>query len=132
MYTDIVSPNIFKSKNDWNVISFKCKKYYYTDRIVSIISRTIKDETGTDPFIERGLRKRVFVQSRQIFLTMMLEHTKRTLESIGNLVGKDHATVLHSQKAVQNMIDTDKRFKELYDTINSKVKLKINNHGTSN
>lgn len=122
----MVHSNIFKTRNDWAVITLKCKKHKVIDRVISMLVRVIKEETGFDPLNENYKRKRDFVQSRQLFVTMMCKYTKRTLSCIGGIIGKDHATVLHSQKAVQNMIDTDKRFKDLYDRIDLKVKLNIN------
>jgi chromosomal replication initiator protein len=40
------------------------------------------------------------------------QHTKSPLTVIGSAIGgRNHATVLHSCKAVTDMIDTDKQFK---------------------
>ena len=130
MITDIVAPNIFRPRIDWNVISFNCKKYHVSDRFVYIISKTVKEETGFDPLCNIRSRKREFVQARQIFSMLLCKHTKRTLDSSGGLIGKHHATVLHSKKAVQNMIDTDKEFRGMYYNIESKVKQKLNGNGS--
>ena len=37
--------------------------------------------------------------------------------------GKDHATVLHDCKTVNNLIDTDKRFRGYIDDLNKKISL---------
>ena len=87
-----------------------------------MIAKEIKDETGIDPIAEKHYRGGKVVQSRQLFLVMMVEHTKRTYESIAAIVGKDHSTINHSIKSVRNMCDTDKRFKAMYDRINEKAK----------
>lgn len=57
-------------------------------------------------------RKRDIVQARQIAMYFAKKHTKHSLTSIGAKIGnKDHATVLHANKTVTNLMDTDKRFK---------------------
>lgn len=56
-------------------------------------------------------RLREIVQARQIAMYFSREITKASLSTIGLQIGhKDHATVLHSCKAVQNLMDTDKKF----------------------
>jgi len=50
--------------------------------------------------------------------------TKSSLASIGSQIGgKDHATVLHACKTVNNLMDTDKRFKGQIESIEKKLKV---------
>jgi len=57
-------------------------------------------------------RKREIVQARQIAMYFSKSLTKDSLAFIGKVIGnKDHATVLHACKTVNNLIDTDKQFK---------------------
>jgi len=50
--------------------------------------------------------------------------TKSSLASIGSQIGnKDHATVLHACKTVNNLIDTDRTFKSQIDEIDKKLKM---------
>ncbi len=49
-------------------------------------------------------RKREVVQYRQFYFKYAKEHTKRSLADIGELVNKDHATVLHGIKTVNNCL----------------------------
>ena len=50
--------------------------------------------------------------------------TKSSLANIGmHCGGKDHATVLHACKTVNNLIDTDKRFRGYIDDLNKKISL---------
>jgi len=46
------------------------------------------------------------------------------LTEMGRLIGKDHATVIHSIRAVQNMIDTDKAFSKDAEALYSKLIIK--------
>lgn len=119
----LVSPNIFRPRNDWNVISLNCKKTNKYGRFETEVIKIIKEETGRDPMINTGYRGGPAVQARQIFLTMMVRNTILTLRSVGELVNKDHATVLHSMKSVDNMRDTNREFKAMYERIDKKVNL---------
>jgi chromosomal replication initiator protein len=50
--------------------------------------------------------------------------TKASLASIGSHIGgKDHATVLHACKTVNNLIDTDKHFRNQITEIEKKLKV---------
>ena len=67
-------------------------------------------------------RKRQIVQARQIAMYLCKQHTKSPLTVIGSSIGgRNHATVLHSCKAVADMIDTDKQFKAQMEEIEKLV-----------
>ncbi|NOZ46514.1 MAG: chromosomal replication initiator protein DnaA [Chlorobi bacterium] len=69
-------------------------------------------------------RKREIVQARQIAMYFAKGMTKSSLATIGSQVGgKDHATVLHACKTVNNLMDTDKRFRSYISEIEKKLKL---------
>ncbi len=69
-------------------------------------------------------RKREVVQARQIAMFFSKQMTKASLASIGaHTGGKDHATVLHACKTVNNLIDTDKRFRGYIDDLQKKITL---------
>ncbi len=69
-------------------------------------------------------RKREIVQARQVAMYFSKSLTKASLASIGAQIGgKDHATVLHACKTVNNLADTDKRFKLQIDEIEKKLKI---------
>ena len=58
-------------------------------------------------------RKRDTVLVRQVIMYFSKRHTSLSLAQIGASCGKrDHATVLYACKAVENLMATDKRFKE--------------------
>jgi chromosomal replication initiator protein len=57
-------------------------------------------------------RKREVVQARQLAMYFSKQFTKSSLSNIGlHCGGKDHATVLHACRTVNNLMDTDKKFK---------------------
>jgi len=57
-------------------------------------------------------RKREIVQVRQVAMYFAKQLTTMSLKSIGVRLGKkDHATVLHAVNTVNNLMETDRRFK---------------------
>lgn len=74
--------------------------------------------------INSKTRKREIVQARQLAMFFSKRMTKASLASIGLHCGnKDHATVLHACRTVNNLIDTDKQFKAYVDELEKKIKL---------
>ncbi len=68
-------------------------------------------------------RKREIVQARQIAMFFSKSMTKSSLTTIGYQIGgKDHATVLHACKTINNLIDTDKKFRTQIEEIEKKLK----------
>ncbi len=69
-------------------------------------------------------RKREIVQARQIAMYFAKSMTKCSLAMIGNAIGnKDHATVLHACKTVNNLIETDNSFKQDLEEIEKRLKM---------
>ena len=69
-------------------------------------------------------RKREIVQARQLAMFFSKQLTKNSLANIGIHCGnKDHATVLHACKTVNNLIDTDKQFRAFVNDIEKKLTL---------
>ena len=67
-------------------------------------------------------RKREVVQARQIAMFFAKNMTKSSLASIGlQCGGKDHATVLHACRTVNNLMETDKKFKVYIEEIEKKI-----------
>ena len=68
-------------------------------------------------------RKRNVVQVRQTAMFFAKKYTELSLAQIGMQCGdKDHATVLHAIKTVENMKSTDKDFKEKLEEIDKILK----------
>jgi chromosomal replication initiator protein len=69
-------------------------------------------------------RKREIVQARQLTMYFAKQLTKSSLASIGAQCGnKDHATVLHACRTVNNLTETDKRFRAYVDDLRKKLTL---------
>jgi chromosomal replication initiator protein len=74
--------------------------------------------------INSKTRKREIVQARQLAMFFSKKHTKSSLATIGLHCGnKDHATVLHACRTVNNLLETDKRFRVYVEEIDKKLKL---------
>ncbi len=74
--------------------------------------------------LQSKTRKREIVQARQVAMFFSKSMTKSSLATIGSQIGgKDHATVLHACKTVNNLIETDKRFRLQVDEIGKKLKM---------
>jgi len=68
-------------------------------------------------------RKREIVQARQVAMYFSKNLTKSSLATIGSQIGgKDHATVLHACKTVNNLVETDKTFRNQIEELEKKLK----------
>ena len=69
-------------------------------------------------------RKRNIVQARQLAMYFSKQLTKSSLANIGaKCGGKDHATVLHACKTVNNLVETDKDFRSYVQELDKKFTL---------
>lgn len=74
--------------------------------------------------INAPTRKREIVQARQLSMYFAKKYTKLPLSIIGAYCGnKDHATVLHACRTINNLYDTDKKMKLFVDDIDKKMKI---------
>jgi len=73
--------------------------------------------------INSKTRKREVVQARQLSMYFSKRFTKSSLSTIGLHCGnKDHATVLHACRTINNLKETDKQFREYIGDIEKKIK----------
>ncbi len=98
-----------------------------TSREISIdyIQKVICDYFGIPmEILNSKTRKREIVQARQLAMYFSKEHTKASLATIGMHCGnKDHATVLHAIRTVNNLKETDKQFKSYFKELEKKIKI---------
>ena len=66
-------------------------------------------------------RLREFAEPRQIAHYLCRKFTNKTLHIIAKKCNKDHATCLHSAKAVKNLIQTNRIFREKIQDIEEKL-----------
>ncbi|NMH89461.1 chromosomal replication initiator protein DnaA [Flavivirga algicola] len=98
-----------------------------TKREVSIdyIQKVVSDYFQMDiDTLQSKTRKRHIVQARQLAMFFAKKFTKASLASIGSQIGKrDHATVLHACKTVDNLSSTDKQFRKYVEDITKKLSI---------
>lgn len=97
------------------------KREISIDYIQTVVSDYFQMDTET---LRSKTRKRNIVQARQLAMFFAKKYTKSSLASIGSQIGdRDHATVLHACKTIDNLIETDKEFKKYHDDINLKFSM---------
>ena len=77
-------------------------------------------------------RKREIVQSRQIAMYYLKNRTKLSLSAIGSMFLKDHATVIHSIKQVNNLSETDKCYRQDLKAIAKRIELRLFDEAPTN
>ena len=96
-----------------------------TKREVSIdyIQKVVSDYFQMDvDTLQAKTRNRHIVQARQLAMFFAKKFTKASLASIGSQIGqRDHATVLHACKTVDNLSSTDKQFRKYVEDLTKKL-----------
>lgn len=94
------------------------KREVSIDYIQKVVSDYFEMDVAT---LQSKTRKRHIVQARQLAMFFAKKFTKASLASIGSQIGKrDHATVLHACKTVDNLAETDKQFRKYIEDLNKK------------
>tara|TARA_R100001530_G_scaffold101002_1_gene70231 strand:+ start:107 stop:469 length:363 start_codon:yes stop_codon:yes gene_type:complete len=62
-------------------------------------------------------RKRPFTDARHLAMYLINQHLNRTQEATGEIFDRDHSTVNHANKSVNNRMDTDKKYRTLVNKI---------------
>ncbi|MBL6669723.1 MAG: chromosomal replication initiator protein DnaA [Flavobacteriaceae bacterium] len=97
------------------------KREVSIDYIQKIVSEYFQMDVNT---LQSKTRRRHIVQARQLAMYFAKKYTKASLASIGNQIGKrDHATVLHACKTVDNLSFTDKQFRKYVEDLSQKLTL---------
>lgn len=100
----------------------KSVKNSQCDLTIDHIQQIIADYFNLDiESLHSKTRKRNVVQARQLAMFFSKKYTKSSLSTIGSQIGqRDHATVLHACKTVQNLIETDREFKKYVSDLETK------------
>jgi chromosomal replication initiator protein len=97
------------------------KREVSIDYIQKVVSDYFQMDVST---LQSKTRKRHIVQARQLAMFFAKKFTKASLASIGSQIGKrDHATVLHACKTVDNLSSTDKQFRKYVEDLSKKLTL---------
>jgi len=95
------------------------KREISIEHIQKVVSKYFELDVST---LQSKTRKRHIVQARQLAMFFAKRMTKASLASIGAQIGRrDHATVLHACKTVDNLTETDKQFRKYVEDISKKL-----------
>jgi hypothetical protein len=83
--------------------------------MIQKFKKIIEFETGVN--VEIVSRKRNFVEARAIYYKLLRDISGMTLHAIGDTVNKDHATILHSLKSVDDWMRYDTKLADKYKNI---------------
>ena len=116
-----VEINVDLAKEIINQFVKNTKREVSIEYIQKVVSEYFQMEIST---LQSKTRKRHIVQARQLAMYFAKKYTKASLASIGSQIGKrDHATVLHACKTVDNLSFTDKQFRKYVEDLNQKLSL---------
>ena len=74
--------------------------------------------------VKSKTRKREIVQARQIAMYFAKDLTKASLKNIGSHFGnRDHSTVIHACQTVNDLVETDKKFRYDVDELGKRIKI---------
>lgn len=95
------------------------KKQVTLEKIQDVVSSYFKIDIKE---IHSKSRKREIVQARQVTMFLSKKYTDHSYAHIGNMVGKrDHATVLHACRTIQDALDIDKGFRMAMKDIETQI-----------
>jgi chromosomal replication initiator protein len=99
---------------------------------VDIILNTIVSYSNVPRYlIISPTRKREVCELRQIAMEIIKKNTSLMLKSIGNVFnGRDHSSVISAINKVNDLFETDKKFKEKYLSIQHELSSKFILHKT--
>lgn len=78
-----------------------------------------------EDLVRAKTRKREVVQARQVAMYFARKLTQHSLKTIGlQFGGRDHTTVIHATRSVDNQIETDSNFRESIEEIAHKIEMR--------
>jgi chromosomal replication initiator protein len=95
---------------------------------IDYIQKTVSDyfKVNLDD-LKAKTRKKEIVIARQVAMYFSKDYTSHSLKSIGyHFGGRDHSTVIHAVQSVNDMIDTDAKFRFAIDELKKKLKMRAN------
>jgi chromosomal replication initiator protein len=89
----------------------------YIQKVVSAFFNVSQEQ------MQSKSRKRELVVARQVAMYFSKEYTNHSLKSIGqHFGGRDHSTVIHAVQSVNDMMETDSKFKHSVNELSRKIK----------
>ena len=78
-----------------------------------------------EDLVRAKTRKREVVQARQVAMYFSKQLTQHSLKTIGlHFGGRDHSTVIHANRSVNNQLETDPNFRSMLDTLRQQIDIR--------
>ncbi len=98
------------------------------DEIIEIVAESF---STSSEYIVGKSRKREIVVARHAAMYLAKEFTHRSLKSIGlHFAGRDHSTVIHAVKAVQDRLETEASFRQKLEHAQEVVRRRVDGSRT--
>ena len=93
---------------------------------IDYIQKTVSDYFNVNQDdLKAKTRKREIVIARQVAMYFSKDYTNHSLKSIGyHFGGRDHSTVIHAVQSVNDMMDTNAKFRYSMDELKKKLKMR--------
>ncbi|GAB4238104.1 MAG: chromosomal replication initiator protein DnaA [Ekhidna sp.] len=93
---------------------------------IDYIQKTVSDYFHVEQDdLKAKTRKKEIVIARQVAMYFSKDYTNHSLKSIGyHFGGRDHSTVIHALQSVNDMLDTDSKFRYSVDELKKKLKMR--------
>lgn len=93
---------------------------------IDYIQKTVSDYFKVNlEDLKAKTRKKEIVIARQVAMYFSKDYTNHSLKSIGyHFGGRDHSTVIHAVQSVNDMIDTNAKFRFAIDELKKKLKIR--------
>ena len=110
---------MISQRGDWQVLD-----NISNELTVEYIQRTVADYFGIEPSkLKEKTRKRLIVRARQLSMYLAKQLSNKSLKHIGNAFGgRDHSTVVHACKTIEDLLEKDNTFKTEFSTIQKQLK----------
>ena len=100
-------------------------KSSYEKKFCEFVKNVVSSYYGQKiELFEQKTRKKAVIKLRQVAIYLMCKNSKMTLESIGKLFSKDHATVLYSRNVLEGYLIWDKELKKELEELQNLIDLK--------
>ncbi|MFT5640790.1 MAG: chromosomal replication initiator protein [Cyclobacteriaceae bacterium] len=93
---------------------------------IDYIQKTVSEYFSVElDDLKAKTRKKEIVIARQVAMYFSKDYTNHSLKSIGyHFGGRDHSTVIHAVQSVNDMIDTNAKFRFSIDELRKKLKMR--------
>jgi chromosomal replication initiator protein len=92
---------------------------------IDYIQKTVADHFKVEiDLLKAKTRKKDIVIARQVAMYFAKDYTNHSLKSIGfHFGGRDHSTVIHAVQSVNDMIDTNAKFRYAIEELKKKLRV---------